>query len=259
MENINQTNQWAEVEEIYRIKTTGRMIKIRFKNTMMANKAAEEGMVIVYQRIPSKHIEKELFVKITPCYNCYRYDHKTSDCKKEKQTLCAFCAGDGHHQQNCTATEPKCLNCNQKRRTLAAACPIRRELIKKKGKELRERSRSRSRNRGMTNSNVIVGSNIRNRQQHQFSGSPINNTETKELITKIVTSITFAHYMEAFQSGSFQRNMDEMFRLNGLLRVIFPENIVTEGIKDLYRDTMQNKENQCNKKETKKQKKQQKK
>ena len=45
--------------------------------------------------------------------------------------------------------------------------------------------------------------------------------------------------MEAFQSGSFQRNMDEMFRINGLPRVIFPENIVTEGIKDLYRDTMQ--------------------
>ena len=51
MENINQTNQWVEVEEIYRIKTTGRMIKIRFKNTQMANKVAEEGMVIVYQNI----------------------------------------------------------------------------------------------------------------------------------------------------------------------------------------------------------------
>ena len=41
-------------------------------------------------------------------------------------------------------TWTKCINCNGRHRTLAAACPKHKEIIKNKGKEMRERSRSRS-------------------------------------------------------------------------------------------------------------------
>ena len=101
----------------------------------MANKADKEGMIILFQRIPPKRIEKEIFVKLLPCNNCFRYDHGRKDCKEEKKTLCAYCGSDGHKQSSCVNPEPKCLNCGEAHRTLAAQCKIKKELIKK-GKKL---------------------------------------------------------------------------------------------------------------------------
>ena len=66
--------------------------------------------------------------------------------------------------------------------------------------------------------------------------SNTNADEMKNLISKIITSITFAHYLEAFQPGSFQENIDKMFEINGIPKVNFPTDIVTTGIKELYRD-----------------------
>ena len=143
-ENIESVNSWAKVVEIYKFQTTTKMMKIQFASTAMANKADKEGMII-FQRIPPKRIEKEIFVKLLPCNNCFRYDHETKDCKEEKKILCAYCSSDGHKQSSCVNPGPKCLNCGEAHRTLAAQCKIRKELIKTKRKEIRQRSCSRSR------------------------------------------------------------------------------------------------------------------
>ena len=234
--NINQVNTWVNAESIYRLETTGRMIKIKMQNPQMATKATNDGITVLYQRIPAKHIEKETFVKIIPCYNCYAYTHKTRECPIGKQTLCAFYGANNHIQQQCKETEPKCINCNGRHRTLAAACPKRKEIIKNKGKEIRERSRSRSRAR---QAQSYAGATTSNTQQPQTSMlSNTNADEMKNLISKIITSITFAHYLEAFQPGSFQGNIDKMFEINGIPKVNFPTDIVTTGIRELYRDTI---------------------
>ena len=44
--------------------------------------------------------------------------------------------------------------------------------------------------------------------------------------------------MEALNPGSFQRNMDEMFKLNGLPQMQFPKNIVTENILEIFKDSL---------------------
>ena len=108
--NIEATNGWAKVEFAYKLTDTGRMLKIRFNTTEMAARAVRDGLVVAYQRIPPKYIEKEIFVKLTPCYNCYSHDHKTQSCEIEKQSICAFCAKKGHSQNNCTESNPKCIN-----------------------------------------------------------------------------------------------------------------------------------------------------
>ena len=236
--SINETNQWAQAESIYRIQTTGRMLKIRLKNPQMANQATRDGLIIIHQQIPPKHREKETFVRITPCYNCFGYEHKTKECPKEKQILCSFCAGRDHQQHQCQETEPKCINCNGKHRTLAAACQVRKEILRKKWKELRERSRSRSRQRAIT---TYAGAMQGNREQHQQRQEAptienIDQAEMKKLIAKIVTSIRYAHYMESIHKGTFQKNIVEMFRLNGIPRVVFPATIVTDGIREILKD-----------------------
>ena len=145
--SINEANQWADVESIYKITETGRLLKVRFKSAKMVTTALNEGIVVINQKIPPRNIEREIFIRLTPCYNFYSYEHKTRNCDKEKQVVCAYCAEQGHHAQNCTAVSPKCINCGTGHRTLAAACPQRKELIKAKSKEIRDRSRSRSRTR----------------------------------------------------------------------------------------------------------------
>ena len=145
----------------------------------MAQYAIDDGMIVLYQRINPNHT----------CYNCFQYNHKTLECPTEKQTLCSYCAESGHRHNECTKSKPKCINCGGKHCTLAAACKMRRALIKEKGKEIRTKSRSRSQNRV-----TYAKATTDNRTQQEAN---IENTqETKKLITKIITSIAFSHYMK---------------------------------------------------------------
>ena len=126
IENIERVNDWAKVVELYKFQTTAKMLKIQFETTTMATRALNNGLIILFQRVPPRRIEKEIFVRLLPCNNCYGYDHDTKSCKEAKQTLCAFCGSSGHKQSTCTSLTPKCINCGEAHRTLAAQCHIRK-------------------------------------------------------------------------------------------------------------------------------------
>ena len=84
MVSIGALSEWAEVIEIYKFKTPSKMVKVQFKSGSMAQRAIKEGMVILNQRIPARRIEREIFVKLTLCNNCYAYNHEIKQCPKEK-------------------------------------------------------------------------------------------------------------------------------------------------------------------------------
>ena len=107
-------------------------MKVRLGTSAMAHKVLGNGLPVLNQRVKPNQIEREIFVKITPCTNCYKYDHVTSRCPQEKMLLSAFCRGRNHKQKDCKKETPKCLNCGEQHRTLAAICPVRKELIKEK-------------------------------------------------------------------------------------------------------------------------------
>ena len=143
-ESIERLKDWAKVADLFRFGTTSKMVKIQSSSAAMANKAIKEGIIILNQRIPPRRIEKEIFVKLMPCNNCYNYKHETKNCTQEKQMMCAFCGESGHRQSDCKNTLPKCINCGEAHRTLAAQCKIHKDLIRKRRKEIRQRSLSRS-------------------------------------------------------------------------------------------------------------------
>ena len=241
--SINHANTWAQVEKIVRIVANGRVLKVTFKTTAMVQTALDKGFVILHQRINPNNIERELFVCVTPCYNCFQYTHKTGDCPTDKQVICSFCGQSGHKFNECKEETPKCINCKGKHRTLAAVCKVRREYIKDKGKELRAMSRTKSQTRANTTFAQLAGgtANVPQMQtapQIQTTINQMNKEEVKTLITKIIASITFAHYNESLKEGTFQSTVDEMFQLNNLPRVKFPTKIVTEGITDLFNDSV---------------------
>ena len=142
IDKIQKANTWVKIDSIYRLRS-GQILKVKFTATEMANKAIRDGINVLYQKINPTYIEKETFIKLAPCFYCFRYDHKTQNCTKPKQTLCSFCASKDHNHNNCKANSPKCLNCGGNHKTLAASCPVRKDLIKNRAKESRDRSRSR--------------------------------------------------------------------------------------------------------------------
>ena len=241
--SINQANTWAQVEKIVRIVANGRVLKVTFKTTAMVQTALDKGFVILHQRINPNNVERELFVRVRPCYNCFQYTHKTGDCPSDKQVICSFCGQSGHKYNECKEATPTCINCKGKHRTLASVCKVRREYIKDKGKELRAKSRTKSQTRANTTFAQMAGgtANVPQMQptpQIQSTIAQMPKEEVKTLITKIIASITFAHYNESLKEGTFQSTVDEMFKLNNLPRVKVPTKIVTEGITDLFNDSV---------------------
>ena len=129
-----------------------------------------------------------------------------------------------------------CINCRGRHRTLAAVCKVRRELIKDKGKEIRLRSRSRSANRQRF---AEATSRPTKNTQIETQVTQMSREQTKTIITKIMASIAYAHYIGKIRTGTFQKTIDEMFDLNNLPRVKFLIKIITEGIRDLFNNITQ--------------------
>ena len=69
----------------------------------MVKKAENQGIVVLNQRINPRRIEREIFIKINACNNCFKYDHDTKRCDKDKKMLCAFCGEEGHKQDSVKA------------------------------------------------------------------------------------------------------------------------------------------------------------
>ena len=135
--NIQATNDWCKVESVYKFGAPSKLVKVRMESPEMAQRAMLDGLYILNQKIPARNIEREIYIKVKPCYNCYSYNHITKECNKERQTLCAFCAQSGHRQGECNnRNSPKCINCDGEHRTLAAICPVRKKYIKEKSKKI---------------------------------------------------------------------------------------------------------------------------
>ena len=48
IDSIHELNDWAEVESMYRLPTTSKMLKIRFVSQQMVQTAMTKGLVILH-------------------------------------------------------------------------------------------------------------------------------------------------------------------------------------------------------------------
>lgn len=138
-EDMESKDDWAQIEEVYRMKNILHMIKVRFTEISMAKKACELGVALHRTIVAPHQIELEEFIPITPCWVCYKYDHLTKDCQLKDVSLCSECANIGHTYKQCTSDIKKCLNCDGDHRTLASVCPIRKEILKNKREEKKKK------------------------------------------------------------------------------------------------------------------------
>ena len=215
--DVEQRNEWIKVQEIVKIPNAPKILKIKVENAEMANTALEKGVMVYNLFVPPSAVSKDTFVRLDICFRCYSYSHKSNDCPTPTVIVCSECAEVTHSYRECRNSRKKCINCKGEHRTLAAKCPIRKKLIQEKAKTLRERSRSRSRNRNITYAQAVAN----NQTQQPINPQFLDRTD----YVKIVSSIVYAHTIEGICPGTFHRNVEEMYKLNGLPMVKFPDYI----------------------------------
>ena len=58
----------------------------------------------------------------------------------------------------------------------------------------------------------------------------LSESETKEIITTIMSAIVYSHYVKAINPESFQNNMNDIYKHNGLKPINFPTPTMTDII-----------------------------
>lgn len=220
---LEKENKWAKITEVTKIKNYTNMLKIRFQDTKMAEKARQRGLLAYNLAISPDQIEQEEFVNITTCYTCYELDnHQTKECPHTNLTICSECGDQGHTFKTCESTVKRCINCakiNQpaNHRTLAMACPFRKKIIREKLEESKRRAET---------CNNKTYAEIAKRAAEQVrlpeTTTQINLNEVKH--TKILISIMHAHILNLTNPGTYQIELNTMLQKNNLPTMWFPEN-----------------------------------
>lgn len=221
LDEIETYNDWAKLEEVVKLRGIPHMLKIRFAEIAMARKAISHGLIMFSYHISPKQIEQEEFYPITPCWVCYSYGHSVKDCPTPDLVICSECATTGHKFRQCSSPQQKCINCSGDHRTLAAQCPVRKDIIKRKRDESRQR-----RTQTQTSYAQTVKSNTANQQTSAPKHTPaptvlqLNN----DISFKIMTITINAHLINIAKPGTFGKTVKNLLRLNGLPEVILPDN-----------------------------------
>lgn len=109
------------------------IIKIQFRQSLVAKKATEKKMLCFRMSISSYSLYTEEYIPITICMKCYELDtHITNKCSKGKEyQICSECSSQRHTWRECSSTIKICINCQGNHRTLAYKCPEKRSEWKK--------------------------------------------------------------------------------------------------------------------------------
>jgi len=233
-DELERCNSWAEVEEVIFLPNINHLIKVRFTKAEMSNTCAQHGVLLFNQSIIPKNVEKEIFIRLFPCFKCYSFDHTTAKCTKPNTVICSECASTDHTFRECNSETKKCINCSENHRTLAAKCPIRKKIIKEREKLERDRRKT---NQQQTYAGALRGgrppvsapstSNVRgvdpiNPLVEMFE---LRNSEPTDLMARIMICLTYSHQIETVHPGTFQETMNKMLTLNSLPMVTFPDTI----------------------------------
>ena len=227
-EITSNINKELKIKQVIKTPNSQHMLKIVFNTTEDADKAVRDGLQIKYQRFQGRNIEKEVFIPVVPCYRCYSYEHQKRNCpKSDHYKICSNCAREGHTYGDCNEEIFKCINCGQNYRTLAAKCPIRKDIIRTKIRE--RRARSQSVKRGETARTVTPHDIIRT---HKLP---------ENYLAVMAATINLADKREAEVPGIFTYIVDEMLRANNIPDVIFPDTVVRNYKENMERESEQRK------------------
>ena len=211
-----------------KIKDYTHVLKLTCESTEHAERVLREGLMVFHCRISPSQIEKEKFTFIQICFRCYKYEnHTTANCPSTTD-ICSECAQSGHTHRNCTAINKRCLNCPEglnHHRTLAPSCPAKKQAIK--NKDLQNRERNEKQNTKTYSS--IVKATIK--ETTPLVRPTINITDKTQF--KLVALIVEAHVTALTGDRPYNEILQESLKLNYDLDVKLP-NRDSQKILDMY-------------------------
>ena len=175
----------------------------------MANKAIENGILAFNLKITPSQIQKERFVDLLMCFNCYALEnHPTKDCPNlNSPKKCSECSGD-HDYRQCTSNTKKCLNCQGPHRTMAMSCPQRKKLIAEKTKEMDAKNKEQQQ---QTFATMVQKSVISNQKKNNDIQTLMNSNGLNAMIM-----ILDAHFANVIKPGSYNTHLNQTLKLNNL-------------------------------------------
>ena len=219
-QELEDKNKWMKVEEIVEIPNAKGILKLVVSNVQMAKKAIEEGILMFNQSIPPRNIDSETIVNVRPCLKCYAFDHNTTSCPTPDIIVCSECSASGHRFDTCDPNIiKKCINCRGDHSTMAMRCPYRKELVKNKAKELRDKNKQKQ--------NFTYADVASNHAQSQNPNQNMNivNQSTlpphSQLI--IMTALCAADMKEKNNPGCFEDTVNSIFESNKMPKIRFPQ------------------------------------
>lgn len=196
------------IENVYKFPNNN-IIKITFSQTAPAQKSKEQGLKMFDMRIPHHQIKEQDYTPISTCMRCYAVeDHFTNQCPKPKEyTICSECGSREHKWFDCKSGSKECINCSGPHRTLAYQCPHRKTAVAS-AKEKKKNSETKTYSAAVSSPSL----------------APSQQLFSPEAANKILTCLLQAHAMNAADPGCFQTVLNEWLELNGLPKVVAPNN-----------------------------------
>lgn len=232
--DLESRNEWAKVDSVFKMRNIPHMLKVRFEEIAMARKACNDGLALHTTHLGKTQIEMEEFIPLTPCWNCYKYDHVTNDCPLKSTQFCSECATIGHTYKQCTnQNSPKCLNCDGAHRTLAAICPIRKELLKQKREEKKKNQKTfETQNKtycAVAKMQADLPKEIQTQIQNQAPQQTVLHISDK-LSLKVLVMIVEAHLFNMGNPGSFNNRLNQLLHLNNFPTIKLPNDAPSNEI-----------------------------
>ena len=216
-EEIEEKNDWAGNVVVTKIGDYTHILKIEFETLEAAERAVSGGVNMFYMFVAPSQISIDEFINILTCFKCYKFeDHLTKDCEVT-EARCSECSAVGHRWTECKSQVKKCLNCQGPHRTLAMACPKKKEAIKNK----RERNETRRQDVQMRPYSEIVKKTV----QECKPSPPTQIVLGNEQSYKIMTCIIHAHVVNLASPGSYERELNRMLSMNGLPTIKAPSDV----------------------------------
>ena len=117
LENNHEGIKIAEATKI----TNSNYLKITVDSIATADRLLKEGVKIFNLYTPGSYINKQRFIEVIECTNCFMYnDHQAKFCPEPKSVRCTNCKGHGHRYRSCTINRDQisCFHCNENHYTL---------------------------------------------------------------------------------------------------------------------------------------------
>lgn len=224
---LEKENKWMKVREVIKFKDYTHVFKIEMTTVNAADRAIRDGFGCFYTRVTPDQVEREKYVNLLICFSCYKYEHHTSDkCPERDNKVCSECAASGHTFRDCKSEVKKCLNCGGPHRTMAMACRVKKEEMRKKMEELENKAKSVT-NKTYAEVAKAVVKEVEATKPAVPSALKINEGTQAEIVVMII----HAHIHNFISGGGTYKNeLNRLLAGRGIAPMDFPENPPSENL-----------------------------